>query len=102
MVKFLAVIRIKPGYDPDETWKIWVNEHAPVSKKGLSPEVRKYTLHRVVKTLSDSDVFGVAEMLFDDVASAERAMKRNLSKPPDEFRKRIARVDRIILEGVEF
>jgi len=101
MVKFLAVIRIKPGYDPDETWKIWVNEHAPVSKKGLLPEVRKYTLHRVVKTLSDSDVFGVAEMVFDDAASAERAMKRNLSKPPDEFRKRIARADRIILEGVE-
>jgi len=101
MVKFLAVIRIKPEYDSDETWKIWVNEHASVSKKGLSPEVRKYTLHRVVKTLSDSDVFGVAEMLFDDVASCERAMKRNLAKPPDEFRKRIASVDRIILEGVE-
>jgi len=101
MVKFIAIIRIKPGFDLEETWQLWTKEHAPVSKKGLLPEVRKYTLHRVVKTLTDSDVFGVAEMVFDDVASAERAMKRNLAKPPDEFRKRIAKADRLILEGVD-
>ena len=102
MVKFLAIITLKPEYDPDETWKIWVKEHAPVSKKGLQPEVRKYTLHRVVGTMTEKTrIFGVAEMLFDDAASCQRAMSRNLAKPLDEFRKRVAHVDRVVLEGVD-
>jgi len=101
MVKFIAVIRIKPGYDPDETWQIWTKEHAQRTKKTLGADVRKYTIQRVIKPLNDTDVFGVAEMLFDDLATCERAMKRVWAAEPDEFWRRCARVDRVVVEGMD-
>jgi len=49
MVKFIAVIRIKPGYDPEETWQIWTKEHAPRTKKTLGADVKKYTIHQTAE-----------------------------------------------------
>jgi hypothetical protein len=100
MVKFIAVIRIKPSYDPDETWEVW-KEHTITAKKILSPELKQYTIHRAVKTFTDSDIFGVAMAVFDDIESLERAFNRLWSKGPDEWMKRFQSIDRIVVEYEE-
>ena len=101
MFKFVAISRLKSGYDRDETWELWRTKHATWAKDILRPELKQYIIHRVVKTVSDNDIFGFAEMLFDDVDSFERAFNRILSKEPDEFMQRLQRVDRILLEYEE-
>ena len=37
MVKFMGIIRLKPGYDPDETWQLWRTEHAANYKNLARP-----------------------------------------------------------------
>jgi len=100
MVKYVALIRLKPGYDPDETWALWRTKHTVWAKKALLPELKQYSINRVVATLTDSDIFGFAEMLFDDVDSCKRAFKRLLTPPPDEVLPRF-QVERIIMEFKE-
>ena len=100
MVKFLALIRLKPGYDPDETWELWRDNHTVWAKQRLLPELKQYSINRVVTTLTDSDIFGFAEMLFDDVDSCRRAFKRLVDSPPDEVLPRF-QVERIIMEFKE-
>jgi len=100
MVKFMGVIRLKPGYDPDETWKLWRTEHAEFYKKLARPELKQYTINRVIKTLNKSDIYGISESVYEDVASCERALKRFISAPPDEVLKRF-QPDRLIVEFEE-
>ena len=100
MVKYVALIRLKPGYDPDETWALWRTKHTVWAKKALLPELKQYFINRVVGTIGDSDVYGFAEMLFDDVDSCKRALDRLLASPPDEVILRFE-LERIILEFEE-
>jgi len=67
MVKFMGVIRLKPGYDPDETWKLWRTEHATNYKNLARPELKQYTINRVIKTLNNSDIYGISESVFEDI-----------------------------------
>ena len=48
MVKFISTFSLKPDYDPDETYQIWVKEHVPYVKKVMIPELRQYVIGRVL------------------------------------------------------
>ncbi|MFC1992860.1 EthD family reductase [Chloroflexota bacterium] len=102
MVKFLGILRLNKGFDPDETWELWQTSHVPWAKKVLSPELKQYSINRVVKTVGESDVYGFSEMLFDDVESCEKAFNRRFSTDLPE-RETISpwTVDRIIAEFKE-
>ncbi len=100
MIKFMGVIRLKPGYDPDETWELWRTEHARWYKNLVRPELKHYTVNRVIKTIGDSDIYGISESVYDDVESCERALKRFINAPPDEVMTRF-QPDRLILEYEE-
>jgi uncharacterized protein (TIGR02118 family) len=101
MIKYVGISRLKSGYDRDETWELWRTKHTTWVKDIMRPELKRYIINRVVKTVSDNDIFGFAEMLFDDVESFERAFNRILCKGPDEFMQRLQNVDRILLEYEE-
>ena len=66
MVKFMGVVRLKPGYDPDETWELWRTEHATNFKNLARPELKQYTINRVIKRLSDNDIYGISEAVFEN------------------------------------
>jgi len=100
MVKFMGVIRLKPGYDPDETWELWRTKHTQWYKKLARPELKQYTIHRVIKTLGKSDIFGISESVYADLESCMRALNRFLSAPPDEVLPRF-QPERLILEFEE-
>lgn len=100
MVKFIGLIRLKPGYDPDETWKLWQTKHTVWAKNSLLPELKQYTINRVIETIGESNVYGFSEMIFEDAESCKRAFKRLLSGPPDEVLPRFE-LDRLILEFVD-
>ena len=85
MVKYISLLRLKPGVDPDETYKLWREEHAPWAKAKLLPEARKYTINRVIHTIGEVDIYGFPEFVFDDLESAKRALGRGLSTTPDKF-----------------
>ncbi len=85
MVKYVAFASLKPGADPDEAYRVWRDKHALFCKANFLPEAKRYTLNRVISTVEGEGFYGIAEVWFDDVESAERAMKRVLGAPPDEF-----------------
>lgn len=97
MVKFVGLIRLKPGYDPDESWELWRKKHTVWAKNILRPELKEYHINRVISTIGDSDVYGFSEMLFDDIDSCKRAFDRLVKTPPDEVLPRF-QLDRLILE----
>ncbi|MBU2535816.1 MAG: hypothetical protein ABIK32_01685 [Chloroflexota bacterium] len=100
MVKFMGVIRLKPGYDPDETWELWRTEHATNFKNLARPELKQYTINRVIKRLNNNDIYGISESVFENVESCERALKRFIDAPADEVLKRF-QPDRLIVEFEE-
>jgi len=97
MVKFMGVIRLKPGYDPDETWQLWRTKHTQWYKSLALPELRHYTINRVIKTLNDSSIFGISESVYEDIESCQRALNRFISAPPDEVLLRF-QPERLIVE----
>jgi hypothetical protein len=83
---------LKRGFDPDETWEVWIKEHAPWARKLLLPEARRYTIGHVIHRFDDmedngiwDDICGMTQIYFDDVESCKRAMGRILEGPKDEF-----------------
>jgi hypothetical protein len=97
MVKFMGVIRLKLGYDPEETWQLWRTEHARWYKSLALPELKHYTINRVIKTLNESDIFGISESVYEDIESCQRALNRFISAPPDEVLTRFL-PERLIVE----
>ena len=102
MVKYMAIWSLRSGLDPNETWKLWREKHAVWAKEILRPELRKYTIARVIDSFGEVDIYGIAQLSFDDVDSARVAINRLLSGPRDEFAaERVTNVRRIIVEEAE-
>ena len=59
MVKFLGLLRLKPGQDPKEALELW-HTYSPQAAEILLPELKHYTRNRVVGTIGDSDIYGGA------------------------------------------
>ena len=85
MVKYVAFAKIRLGADPDEAYTVWRDKHGPWCTDKFLPEAKRYTISRVLRTVEGEEFFGIAEVWFDSIESAERAMQRVLSAPPDEF-----------------
>jgi hypothetical protein len=86
--KFNAIFGLKPGIDPDDTYREWREEHVLYAKKYTLPEVKKYNINRVIHRFGDvdiGDVWGIAEFWFEDMESAQRAVGRIQGAQPDEF-----------------
>ncbi len=98
MVKVISTFGLKPGYDPEETYQLWIKEHVPYVKKTLHPELRGYVIGRVVQSVTGGQFFGAVQLSFATVEDARRALNRLLTGPEDEFMKRITDFRRVIIE----
>lgn len=85
MVKLISIFSLRPGVDPDETYRHWLGKHGAWVKEKVLPEARKYSTNRVIHSFGESNVYGVAEIWFDDEESAMRAIGRLRDAQPDEF-----------------
>jgi len=85
MVKLLSIFGLRPGVDPEETYKHWLGKHGSWVKDKVLPEAKRYITNRVVHKFGETDIYGVAEIWFDDLESAQRAIGRLGSAQPDEF-----------------
>jgi len=85
MVKFVGIFSLKPGVDPDEAYKYWREKHTLWAKDKMLPDLRRYVTSRVVRHFGESDIYGFAELWFDDIESALRAVERLRSAQPDEW-----------------
>lgn len=97
MISVISTFSLKPGYDPDETYRLWREEHVPHVKKMLSPELQKYVIGRVVHNLTGGEFYGGVRLSFNSLEDAKRAFDRLLGHP-DEFTSRITNLRRIIVE----
>lgn len=85
MIKYVGLASLKPGADPEEAYNYWRGKHASWAKQKFLPEAKRYVINRVIHRFGEEDIFGFAEMWFDDMESALKAMGRVLNAPPDEF-----------------
>ena len=83
MVRCISFWNIKPGADPEELHKYWREKHTAWAKDKLLPELRKYTINRVIHTFGETDIWGFSEVWFDDKESAVRAFSRLVEAEPD-------------------
>ena len=97
MVRYLSTFRLKTGCDPDETYRIWVETHVPAVKKRYAGLLRRYVISRITRTSEeDSDFYGMAQLWFDDLDTARKAMQGSASHP-DEFTERITDIRRVFV-----
>jgi uncharacterized protein (TIGR02118 family) len=99
MVKLITTFRLKTGFDPDESYQLWINKHVPYVKETMSPELKEYIVGRVLHTPGKGEeFFGAAQLYFDGVEDAKRALNKLLTGPEDEFMKRITDFRRVVIE----
>ena len=99
MVKLITTFRLKPGFDPDESYQLWINKHVPYVKKMMSPELQGYIVGRVLHTPGKGEeFFGAVQLSFDTIEDSKRALNRLLTGPEDEFMKRITDFRRVVIE----
>ena len=100
MVRYVSTFGIKPGYDPEESWRVWQEVHVPAVIEGIKGLVTKYTIFRLENADPDGkpDLFGGVEFWYKDLDCARESLKRR--KPSvlnDEFAKRIINLRRVYI-----
>jgi hypothetical protein len=98
MIKLISTFGLKPGFDPEETYQLWIREHVPYVKKTMHPELKGYVVGRVVHSLTGGEFYGAVQLSYNTLDDAKRAWSRLLANPPDEFTKRITDIRRIIID----
>lgn len=99
MFKIITTFRLKPGFDPEESYQLWIKDHVPFIKKVMKPELKGYVIGRVRHNLGEEEPFyGAAQLSYISLEDAVRAIGRLLSGPQDEFMKRITDFRRVIIE----
>ncbi len=102
MVRSVSFWALRPGVDPEALYAYWRDKHTAWAKKLLLPELRKYTINRVVNRFGDNNIYGFSEVWFDDVESAQRAMGRLVkAKEDDMLAKMITPPIRLLVEVEE-
>jgi hypothetical protein len=97
MVKLITTFRLRPGFDPEQSYQLWIEKHVPNVKKRMHPELKAYAIGRVVFNPGE-EFFGAAQLSFDTVEDSKRALNRLLTGPEDEFMKRITDFRRVVIE----
>jgi len=101
-VKFMSILGLQPGVNPDEALKFWSEKHISWAKDKMLPEAKRQVRNRVIYNFGEDGIFGIIEVWFDDMDSALRAINRLRSAPPDEFlTKYITAPKRILVEEEE-
>ena len=99
MVKYVSTFQLKSGYDPDESFQVWLDDHVPYIKEVLSPELKGYIIGRVVQNIPpDAGFYGSVQLSFKSIKDFNKAWSRLHKNPPDKFMKRIENVRRVIIE----
>jgi hypothetical protein len=98
MIKLISTFALKPGYDPEETYQLWIKDHIPYVKKIMSPELKGYVIGRVLHSLSGGEFYGTVQLSYSTLDDAKRAGNRLITNPPDEFMKRITDIRRVIID----
>ncbi len=63
MVKFVVLVKLREGVDPDKFWKFWEEVYAPPH---MSPGLIKYCINRVTKVMEgEATHWGMAEQWFE-------------------------------------
>ena len=102
MVKYVSIFKLKPGFDAEETRRIWMKEHVPHVKEVMSPELISYVVGRVVHDMTEGETFyGSVQLGFRNLEEAKRAWDRMLASPPDRFYERITDIRRVIIEETD-
>ncbi len=103
MIKYVSFGSLRPGADPEETWKYWHEKHLPWAMEKFLPEARRYTISRVVHLFGNNhDTYALAEVEFDDFESALRASQRLVDAPPEGLlSKRLAAPKRMLVQEEE-
>ena len=101
MIRSITLLKLRPGIDPEETWKYWREKHIFWARECPHPEAQKYTIARVVHCISEDDIYGLAEVWFDNMEEAIRTMKRLAHTEPDELLGKRVIPTRIVLEEEE-
>ena len=71
MHKLLSVLKRKTGMSREEFLKYWKENHGPLAMRSI-PGLRRYVHNRPVEIPGvESDVDGIAELWFDDLAALE-------------------------------
>lgn len=97
MVKLITTFRLKPGFDPEESYRLWIERHVPNVKERMRPELKGYIVGRVIYNPGD-EFFGAAQLSFDTIEDSKRALNRLLTGTEDEFMKRIIDFRRVVIE----
>ena len=104
MVKLVTMFKLKPDFDPEESYKLWSEIHTAYIKKIFAPELKKYVIGRVVRQATPGqegeDFFGVVQCTFENADDAQNAVKKVLNAP-DEFQNRIGESHRVVIEEKE-
>lgn len=90
MIRYLSTLRLKPGFDPEETYRLWEEVHVPWVKKEAAGLLKRYVISRIVSVFEgEPEFFGMAQLWFDDLDTGRRVMNQMLGSPPDEFMVRV-------------
>ena len=99
MIRFVSTFRLKPGFDPDESFQLWQDVHVPRVVSMLKHYgLKKYTVSRILSAPeAEPAYFGMAQIWFDNLDNAKKGTAHMLSQRQDEFTDRITDVRRIFL-----
>ena len=96
-LKTICTLSLKSGYDPDETYQLWVKDHVPYVKQSTSG-IRRYVVGRALpNSLTGKEIFGVVQFTYGNLEDAIKAGNRVWAHGPDEFMNRTAIVTRVII-----
>lgn len=106
MVKLFSVLQLRPGIDPVTAQKYWREDYVKWEKQCFLPDLKKYTINRVIDKYpgaggrgGDFDIFGYSICWFEDLEAALRAMKRLQNAQSNEFLTKYVTMQRVVTES---
>lgn len=97
MVKFLTTFRLKPGFDREESYQLWKEEHVPKFVKMLKGTgARKYVIAKLLSAPDGgTEFFGMAEIWYDNLEDARKATQYSVARRDSAFTERITDMRRV-------
>ena len=97
MVKFITTFRLKPGFDREESYRLWKEEHVPKFVEMLKGTgARKYVIAKLLSAPDGgTEFFGTAEIWYDNLEDAMKATKYSVARRDSAFTERITDMRRV-------
>ena len=99
MVKFVSTFRLKPGFDREESFRLWHEVHTPRIVKILQGYgLKRYIVSKVLSAPeAEPDFFGFVQIWFDNLENAKKGMEYVFSHLTDAFSERITDTRRLFV-----